>query len=725
MSYLGYPDTTGMECMDYRITDSYADPPGESEAFNIETLVRIPGCFLCYQPHFNEMVAIEKKRAEDSTITFGSFNLSSKVNDRVVVVWSEILKRTPGSSLLLKSTGLDDPYVSDSFKDRFKKEGIAEHRLRFEGFAPSTSAHLKLYNQMDIALDPFPYNGTTTTLEALYMGCPVITLKGDRHSARVGYSIMENLGLNEFIAEDEDAYIDAAVSLAGDKERCADLSKALRTRLESSILMDQQAFAGKLERIYRQVWADFCQDKTEEVPAKIKVNNGLTIVVPDSIKLMTPFVLREQEDWFENEITFARNYLESGMHLIDIGANYGLYTLNFSKSVGERGRVLSFEPSSGTAAYLKMSIRENECTNVRVVEAGLSSERGSVMFTIRSNSEPNSIGSEKSGYQGAAEHFCTLKLDDIVEKSGFPQIDFIRLNANGEEVRILKGGRDTLANHSPLIMYGITHGDGHKLELVTQFRAIGYKSYYLIPGLQILAPFNETVPADRYLLNLFACKDDFAELLEKKGILCRNAANDPGISLSDADRNVYWQSMDYCQDLQPLWADGFVPDEYSSLHGAAIDDFILAGDCTCSASERVGLLAESFKKLKNLGEKQATIPRLFSLARVAIELGERDYAVRILEILYSQFNSNQQISINEAHLALSERFEKIAPCSRVGEWYLSSIVEQLVKLKWFSCYFDQKNESLDYLNILLELGFQNEEMERRRKLVLTRDSMVK
>ena len=250
VSYLGYPDTTGLTAMDYRLTDAVADPPGEADRRHVETLVRLPGGFLCYRP---PPVAPPAPRA-GGPLTFGSFNHLPKVTPAVIAAWSRILDAVPGSRLLLKAKALAGASVRQRLAADFAAHGIAPERIETVGWIPDTTGHLALYGRVDIALDTFPYNGTTTTCEALWMGVPVVTLAGDRHAGRVGASLLHRLGLDALVAEDVDGYVARALALAADGGRRAALRGSLRDRFAASPLADAGRLAGAVEATYRAIW---------------------------------------------------------------------------------------------------------------------------------------------------------------------------------------------------------------------------------------------------------------------------------------------------------------------------------------------------------------------------------------------------------------------------------------------------------------------------------------
>ncbi len=246
-SYLGYPGTTGLPSIGFRITDALVDPEGMTEKYHTERLIRLPRCAWCYEPDAVAPPVGPLPALRNGYITFGCFNNMAKLNPALFEMWAEILLQVPGSHLRLKARTLTDEGVKNELKDYFTAKGIAAERLDFFGHTRKIHEHLDHYHQVDIALDSFPYHGTTTTCEAFWMGCPVVTRAGAAHVSRVGVSLLTAVGLEEFIGETGDAYIAKAVALAGDTARLEGLRGGMRERLQASPLMDQKNFAREFE----------------------------------------------------------------------------------------------------------------------------------------------------------------------------------------------------------------------------------------------------------------------------------------------------------------------------------------------------------------------------------------------------------------------------------------------------------------------------------------------
>jgi predicted O-linked N-acetylglucosamine transferase (SPINDLY family) len=255
---IGYPNTTGLPAMGYRIVDEFTDPPG-AEAFATEQLLRIPKCFLCYQPLPGAPEPVtEPPSAQTGTITFGSFNTAQKLVGPVIEVWSRIVNSVPGSRLVLKASQFLCPEVRARFTNRFAAAGLTTDRFELLPVVKDKSSHLAMYGRIDIALDTFPYNGTTTTCEALYMGVPVVGHNGSVHAGRVGVSLLSAVGIPELIARDTSEYESIAATLARDKDRLAEYQRTLRTRILGSPLCDGPGYGIRFGQALRAAWRAHC-----------------------------------------------------------------------------------------------------------------------------------------------------------------------------------------------------------------------------------------------------------------------------------------------------------------------------------------------------------------------------------------------------------------------------------------------------------------------------------
>ncbi|HVX84616.1 MAG TPA: tetratricopeptide repeat protein [Phycisphaerae bacterium] len=255
-TWLGYPDTTGVKAIAYRLTDHLADPQG-AEAFSTECLWRIGPPFLCYQPPPDAAPLSELPALRTGRITFGCFGAAAKINDPLLALWTDLLHSIPGSRLLLKNSSMTDSPARERVMRFFSDRGIDAARLDLRRRSASYATHFAHYADIDIALDTFPYHGVTTTCEALWMGVPVVTCTGQTHHARVGRSLLESVGLAGLAGESFADYGQIAQRLAGDVPQLAALRRDLRGRMAASPLLDAPHFAGRIEAAYRGMWSRF------------------------------------------------------------------------------------------------------------------------------------------------------------------------------------------------------------------------------------------------------------------------------------------------------------------------------------------------------------------------------------------------------------------------------------------------------------------------------------
>jgi predicted O-linked N-acetylglucosamine transferase (SPINDLY family) len=257
---VGYPNTTGLPQMDYRITDEYADPLSTTQQFS-EELVRIgSGSFLCYTPGLQPEIASTPPIARNQYVTFGSFNNAAKMNERVFELWAKVLLAVPKSRLVLKCKAFASEEVKEELLARLARLGLSTDRVLLLSHKGEVLDHLLLYNSIDIALDTFPYAGTTTTVEAMYMGVPVVTLRGENHAHNVGVSLLTSVGplVQDLIAQDENEFVAKAVELSRDEARIARIHANLRTALLQSRLCDRHEYIRHIMHIYRQAWGSWC-----------------------------------------------------------------------------------------------------------------------------------------------------------------------------------------------------------------------------------------------------------------------------------------------------------------------------------------------------------------------------------------------------------------------------------------------------------------------------------
>lgn len=461
----------------------------------------------------------------------------------------------------------------------------------------------------------------------------------------------------------------------------------------------------------------------------LELVDGVRVVVPDSLNLITTYVLSEQRDWFEDEIKFLRRLIRPGQKVIDIGANCGVYALTLANLVGPTGRVWAFEPASSTANLLAAGIAANGFTHLDLIRNALSSAPGTAQLSINENSELNEL---VRGTQpvGVTETVSCVTLDDSMTRYGWKGIDFIKIDAEGEEANILRGGARFLASESPLIQYEIK-ATTMNLELVDRFAELGYSSYRLIPGIDVLVPFNRGEAIDGYLLNLFCCKPDRAAHLAAQGFLVEAGADTLAVrptaipTLSNSADPHGWRrtlaALPYGALLAGEWTQQAPGNETSAVE-EALFHYALARDPSVPAAERFAALTASYQTLKRLGDTQPTHMRLASLARVAVDYGARGVGVNALGRLCELILQQQgQVSVSEPFLAPGPRFDTIPPGGRqaLPRWLAAAAFEELERNQHYSSYYSGKTAQRR-LEMIRDMGFGSEEMQRRLALIQRR-----
>jgi len=456
--------------------------------------------------------------------------------------------------------------------------------------------------------------------------------------------------------------------------------------------------------------------------------DGVRIVVPDSLNLITPYVLVEQQDWFEDEIKFLRRLLRPGQKVVDIGANYGVYALSMAQTVGPAGCVWAFEPASNTARLLAEGIAVNGFAQIVLERSALSNTSGTAKLSLNENSELNALVHGKP-LTSASETVPLVTLDQCMERYGWRDIEFMKIDAEGEEANILKGGERFFAELSPLVQYEIKAGADFHMELVQNFTALGYSSYRLVPGLDLLVPFDAESPPDASLLNLFCCKRDRAERLAGQGFLLDSAADLPITGterfedILASNRNTYdWlhtvAKLPYGAQLANSWKQTMAEGNSAEVD-EALSFYAISQDSSRSSTERYGALEASFCLLKKLCERQPSYLRLASLARVAQDYGARCLAGEALIQLSNDMHQHKQVNPGEPFLAPGERFDSVPPGEAIGNWVLAAVLEEFERLGSYSSFFSGLS-ARQRLETIRALGFGSAEMDRRLLLLQKR-----
>jgi FkbM family methyltransferase len=452
--------------------------------------------------------------------------------------------------------------------------------------------------------------------------------------------------------------------------------------------------------------------------AVLRLPGGVQVVVPDSLEMITPYVLREQGDWFEDELRFARAALRAGEKAIDVGANYGVYTLSLAAAAGDRGAVWAFEPAAATAGFLRESIERNGFRSVTLDGAALSDRTGTARLAAGSQAELNRLAGPRDA---AGEEVPVKTLDQCMSDYGWSEIALLKLDAEGEEARIVRGGARFLAAQSPLVVFERKHDGGDESEAASALTAQGYSIYRLVPGMGLLVPADATPGVDASTLNLLACKPDRAAHLTERGLLVSAAAlrsAAPRVPAADYSM-TFLGRMPYAARLGDSWRRGradLPAGGESNMRGIAL--YAASRDARLDSVARFACLTHAYAALGEACAHAATPTRLGSLARVAWELGQRTPCREALGRIVSGARRGDGIDLGEPFLPVHARFESLEP-SRPEAWFLAAAIEQFERARHYSSYYTG-DSALALIDWLGRLGYAGPEMDARRAVVAAR-----
>ncbi len=731
LSYLGYPDTTGLGSIDFRVCDAWTDPEPTADAFHSERLMRLASGFLRYQPPTPSPDPVPPPSSQGRTPTFGSFNALAKISDQTLALWRDLLRETPEARLLIKQGFLSHELSRQSFEQRLVAHGIELARVELRGHVADLQGHLAAYGEVDVALDTFPYHGTTTTCDALYMGVPVVSLAGTAHVSRVGASLLSRAGLTELIAESPAAYVQKARDLLRDGVRRRELRSALRSRLAAAGLTEGDEVTRALEQAIVDAFASrwptevaagetrpaLSELNTPDPEARwLELDSGLRIAIPRTQDQITGYALEEQREWFEDEIHFVRALLRPGERVLDVGANHGVYALAMASVVSEQGRVLAIEPSARVAARLTASARANGFSQLSVLTCAVSDRRGEAVLQLGASSELNALAHGAAADAGG-ERVTLETIDELARANGMSDVAFVKLDVEGEELKALAGARTLIAEAAPLWMVEHKHGDRENVGLAESLSASGHRLFRLVPGLNLLFPHPPGTDSDSFLLNVFAASEARAQELEQRGLLAR--MSEEPVLPGDAS----WQEALAGTLLlgRPDLARGFASETPGKLkHKQALALFALAQRTTLSPNARALSLRRALETALAAIEDPHDLSRLMTLARLAWAWGRRAIAIEALSTALNAVNQGRA-RVDEPFLPPAPRYDRIDPGQRLGDWSVSALLEQIERLRAFSAFFDKNpKDALPRLALIARLGFQSPEMARRLALAEAR-----
>ncbi len=697
ITYLGYPFSSGMECVNYTISDTYLDGPLNAK-YCSETPLRLPEAIISFGALYKEDIDSVIPLERNQYVTFGSLINNYKLNRDVIRVWAAILTRTPYAKMILNHPNYALDCIRENILNEFARHGIAAERLKFAWDKHPTATHLRYYNDIDIALDPFPMTGGQTTVDAVWMGVPVVTLVGDAHHERLSYSVLNNIGINveELAAFTREDYVDKAVALANRPERIKELRRLIPARLKESILCNPARFTRQMEAAYMEVWNEKFKSHTfnngvQPQQEYVPVHGGVDLAVPGSLEDPYSYIVREQSGWYDPEYRFVCDNIQAGMRVVDVNPEMGMYAIPVAKKITDKGMLWAYAVSDSDRQWLQKSGRHNCISNLRIF----------------------------------AKEPTTLGLDEERSALGLNDIHFVRLNVAGDVgAGLLNRSKAFFTDNSPLVMFGVKGDSGTDLSLVPLFKELGYDLYRLIPGLNLLAPYTSAEDLDIFATNLFACKAGPADCWAGRNLLIRATlplAALPGVH--ESHWQDYLKDLPYARGLIAGWQNSCVHVPEWEVYHVALNLFALAKNSAADPDYRYACLQTCFSILVMLNQAHPSLPRLLSLTRVMIEMGKREQAVNLLNQLIGFFQADTVAQIDEPFLALSDDFAAMNPGDKLGDWIVASVIGQRELSRGLSTYFLGR-QSLDMLRVVQGTGFISQELERRLQLLETRHARV-
>jgi FkbM family methyltransferase len=436
-------------------------------------------------------------------------------------------------------------------------------------------------------------------------------------------------------------------------------------------------------------------------PIVLTTADGIAISVPASLNCITTYVLLEQEQWFERETGFILRWMKKGMNAIDIGANVGVFSLPIARRVGPVGKVFAFEPGSENRHNLEAGRMANILRNLTISACALADSEKLAWLQIAASGELNSLGEGQSQAEGS-EQVRVTTLDLQEQDNDWPSIDFVKIDAEGQEARIIAGGRNFFARQSPLVMYEVKHGATVSSDLRWTFEALGYRTYRLLGDASCLVPVGSDEELDSFELNLFAAKPDRAARLAVDGLL---ADDSEPVVLTDEERNGAIDCMltlPYARSFEFSREDVLECDYGDALVLYAAYRFV-----SLTPGRRYAVLRAAFHQLRDYCAQSAVPSALASLARVALDLGYRSIAVEILDRMLRVAGGR----IGQPFFPACARYEHLLPDEREADWFAAASIEQLEISQAHSSMFSGNVESR--LGLLCDSPFASAAIGRR------------
>ena len=709
----GLFNTTGLRSVDYLLTDHYESPEGD-EPYYTEKLVRMPNDYVCYEPpeYYINVGSLPAKY--NGFITFGCFNNPTKLNDQLIEQWAEILKSVPNSRLFLKSKQYSTQGFVDHILTMFSKHEIGNDRILFEGYALHEDL-LASYNQIDIALDPWPYSGGLTTCEALWMGVPVVTCAGPTFAGRHSVTHLFNSGNSDWITKSWDEYKSKIVELATDIDKLEVIRGGLRQKLLESPLCNGAQYGAHLSIAFREMWNqrvtgyennlkegewqdhitvkalsneklnEFCiSHNVPKEPAFIldyqefQFSEQIILALPKDLTNLTHYNLEEKGNPNKNLEPIFTSILEAGDKVIEVGAGYGTFTVALAEKVGVSGNVISFEPNSNISNYLRETKRINNLNQIQIIEQAASHEIDYSLLKIGSIEEHAVLDKDKGTL-----FINTTTIDSVVECNAIKTAKLVVLDTFGAWKEILAGAKDLINNVQPIMCIGNNNKLDH--DSLKILKNNGYQFFEFIEEVGVLSKLEEgNISTVKWL---FALTDEWTKKLESLGFIFTNNPYNLPLTLN------YLDSVQY-----QFWAQSFNPNWIQKPEGEAEEKYFRALNILwevdqnnkLTPSQKAVLSVEAASSLLDLyTANPQNIPVVCSLSRAFRNIGKQQDAASILK------NGFQQMIAAQSDMDLSLPF--LLPLKEQEKGRIRSNSINWLKVKLAEAWLLQQRESTFFL----------------------------
>lgn len=679
VAYLGYPFTYGLKEIDYHISDPWLDGPSNAD-YMVEKPLRMPQSFITigdlFEQHINPDIPFKK----NGYITFGSLNNVYKLNPQTIALMSQVMARVTNSRIILNHPNYFMPATQESVLRVFSRHGISSDRIDIIWEKHPTGSHLRYYNDIDIVLDAMPLTGGTTTIDALWMGVPVVTKVGETHPERLSYSIINNVGidLSDCIGFSEEEYIFKAVELAGKSDRLQMLRNAIPEAMRKGILCDPIRFTAQLEALLIDAW----NLKFPDTPIESLLGEDTTVidisettmVARSALNDMHTYVVSEQGKWYESEAQFLERHAKNFRCFLDFSDDPGMFAIPIAASQkATNGKTLAFRRSGLASILLRQTIDQIGMTSLQLIhdEAQINQQPDLVRFSLDCNDGHALFVSKR--------------------------MDFLKT--------------------TPLVLVSLRSPAGNDLSTAYFMWENGYQAYRLLPGYDVLVPFSKNGVPESSWLNLFFCQHSCAKRLFDAGLLSQGEDH---IAIMPTASDPLWMESvfgkNYSENKRHQWEDQLPLGEWGDMYFLALNLDANARKLTIPPGQRHAMAEMAFSIISLLLQESATPSRLMTGVRIAVDLGLRTTALNWAIALAEKTQDLSEALLDEPFLMPIKELETIKITESQAEWVKVVALVTIERLRSFSSWYTV-DESKDFWQGLMTHPIFHQEATRMVALI--------